>query len=410
MPIPTGANCLFKNDSMSKIIQTLSVIVTLLTASLQQQAQTLNVSVTNLGNNRIQISGMATAPGFSSATGNNTWGTMSLTWRIPKSAATPPLSVSPPPAATAEVTNESTAFTGAAPRNAFDPYGTDLTIFDLTAFGEPDDGYWYFQVNGTTQAVQDIPTGNTVVLYDFKLPGTYNCAGCVELLTTDIPALLNYGISTTSNVYNAGMGIDGTDVLNVVVNNAPLPVEWMYIKALPRDNRVIEVAWATAMEQNNAGFEVERSNDGGRTYHRIATVPGKGNSSTPVYYSITDEAVSANTRYYYRIKQTDLDGRSQYSAITSAALVGGNHFSVQVKPNPVYDVLTLELLSDKKQRVQLVISDVAGRLYKIERAIEVSGTAIRHRIPVSAWPAGTYVAKAITEDGTVQAVKFVISR
>lgn len=395
---------------MKRIIRDLLIIVVLLTVSLLLQAQQLDVTVTNVGSNKIQFMGTATGAGFATSP-NNIWGDMNLTWRIPKTAAIPaPTSPPAPPAApavTPEITGEGTAFTGAAPRDAFND-GLDLSIFDLTSFGGADDGYWYFQVTGTVNTVQDIAAGGTVVLYEFTVPPTWFCPSCVELLTSDVPDLMAAGgISTTSFIHNTGLN---TDVLNLVTNMAPLPVAWLYVKAEPKDNRMIEVKWATASEQNNAGFEVERSDDGGRSWHGIGTVAASGNTNTASYYSFTDEQVAAGIKYYYRIKQTDLDGRVRYSAIATAVLTGGHYFTVVVKPNPVRDRLYMELQSSKKQMAQVVITDMSGKLYRIDRGIKMESVTTRFSCDVAGYPAGMYVAKVIAEDGTVQSVKFMISR
>lgn len=395
---------------MKGIIRVVLIIIVLLSVSLLLQAQRLDVTVANIGYNRIQLMATATGAGFAT-TPNNAWGDMNLTWRIPKTAAvpapTPPPAPPTAPGATPEITAEQTAFTGGAPQDLFTG-GLELAIFDVTTFGGTDDGYWYFQVVGSAQTVQDIAGGTKVLLYEFTTPVQWACASCVELLTTDVPELMNLGgISTTSFIHNGGLN---TDVLNIVTNMAPLPVEWLYMRAEGKNNRYIEVKWATASEQNNAGFEVERSDDKGRTYHSIATVAGRGNTNQPSYYAINDEQVLPGIRYYYRIRQTDLDNRVRYSAIAMATLAGEHYFAVEVKPNPVKDRLNIEIQSPKKQLAQIVITDAAGKLYRIEKGITIESSITRYSCDVAGYPAGMYVAKVIAADGSVQSVKFIISR
>ncbi len=150
---------------MKRIIKNISILAVLVLAFQQQQAQMLDVSVVNAGANKIQFIGTATAPGFD-ATPNNAWGPMNITWRIPKTAAVPPPTVTPSsPSITPEVTGEATAFTGSDPRDFFTG-GLDIAMFDLTTFGKGDDGYWYFQITGTAETVQNISTGGTVLLYE----------------------------------------------------------------------------------------------------------------------------------------------------------------------------------------------------------------------------------------------------
>lgn len=395
---------------MKRIKRDILIIVVLLSVSFLLQAQQLNVTVTNVGSNKVQFMGTATGAGFATSP-NNTWGDMNLTWRMPKTAAipapTPPPAPPAEPTATPEVTAENTAFTGGAPKDVFTG-GLDLAIFDISTFGGTDDGYWYFQVTGTSGSALDIGAGGTVLLYEFTVPPAWSCPGCVELLTADVPDLMTMaGISTTSFIHNAGLN---TDVLNLMTNMAPLPVAWLYVKAEPKNNRLIEVKWATGSEQNNAGFEVERSNDGGRNWHRIGTVPASGSTNTASYYSFNDEQVTAGIKYYYRIRQTDLDGRVRYSSIATAMLTGEHYFTVVVKPNPVRDRLYMELQSSKKQTAQVVITDMSGKLYRIDRGVNIESVATLFSCGVAGYPSGTYIAKVIAEDGTMQSVKFMISR
>lgn len=394
---------------MKRILRDILILVGLLTATLMLQAQQLDVAVTNVGKNKIRLVATATGAGFAAAP-NNAWGDMNITWRIPKTAAVP--APTPPPApptlptATPEVTGETSAFTGTAPQGIFTG-SQELAIFDVTTFGGPDDGYWYFQVTGSAQTVQDIAAGGTVLVYEFTVPEAWACAACVEVLTTDVPDLMTYGgISTTSFIHNGGLN---TDVLRLVTNMAPLPVTWLYIRAEAKENKWIEVKWATSTEHNNAGFDVDRSEDGGRTWRSIGKVTAVGNSSTPSYYSYNDERVAPGIKYYYRIKQTDLDGRTTYSSLAMASVAGGSYFRVAVKPNPVRDRLYLEVQSSKKQTAQVVITDMAGKLYRIERGLRLEEATTRYDCEVAGYPAGMYVAKVIAEDGTVQSVKFIIA-
>ena len=375
----------------------MAITAVLLTGCLSAVSQTLEVAITKVSTNKVQITGTATAPGFAAAPGN-AWSSMNLTWRIPKTAASPAPTVAPP-AITPEVTEEASLFTGASPRDAFNG-GLDLAMFDLSSFGQPDDGFWYFQVTGTTELVQDIATGSSVVLYEFSLPVTWSCGGCVEILTADLPGL---PVSTTSFIDNAGTG---TDVLTLTSNNAPLPVSWLYVNANPKENRSIDVSWATAMEQNNAGFVVERREDG-RQFVAIASVPGKGNSNSASYYSINDAQVIPGVRYYYRIKQTDLDGRVRYSSMVHAT-VPGELFTARVNPNPVKETLNILLQSSEKRTVQILITDVTGRLYEADRQFQVQAGATKYSRNVAHYPAGTYVARIITREGTVRTMKFII--
>ena len=81
-------------------------------------------------------------------------------------------------------------------------------------------------------------------------------------------------------------------------------------------NKTNVLTWATATEQNNSGFEVERSTDG-TSFIKIGLVHGAGNSTSQKEYSFTDSRVIANRTTYYRLKQIDLDNQFEYSNIIS---------------------------------------------------------------------------------------------
>ncbi|WP_169334644.1 hypothetical protein, partial [Mariniradius saccharolyticus] len=56
-----------------------------------------------------------------------------------------------------------------------------------------------------------------------------------------------------------------------------LPVEFNYFDVVfRRENRKVLVTWATAKEWNNSHFEIQRSDDGLKTWKTLDNVPGKG--------------------------------------------------------------------------------------------------------------------------------------
>lgn len=109
----------------------------------------------------------------------------------------------------------------------------------------------------------------------------------------------------------------------------PLPVELLSFTAVPVNNEV-DLNWATASELNNDFFEVQRSVDG-IEFQRIATIDGAGTIQTLSEYQHIDKTPLAN-KSYYRLKQTDFDGRSSYSRIVAVNMA---EVALSVHPNPV---------------------------------------------------------------------------
>lgn len=378
---------------MKRIIKNSSLLAALLLVFQQQQAQVLNVSVNNTGNNVVQIVGTPTAPGFDLGT-SNAWGPMNLTWRIPKSVTTSPAPTVAPPATTPEVTAEASAFTGATPRNAFDG-GLDLSIFDLTAFGQPDDGYWYFQVTGTSETVQNISVGATVVLYEFKVPFQWACPSCVELLTTDVPGL---PISTASFIDNATLG---RDVLNLVTNMAPLPVRFISFEA-SKSGDDVKLAWKVAEEVNVKGYHVERSADG-RSWSTIGFVPFNAAPAAEKLYTYLD-ANPVSPISYYRIRQEDLDGRTKYTDLRFVRF-DREGLEVRLYPVPVTSVLKVNVQSPVNTNAVFRITNVLGTTVQQFKTQLIRGGKTED-INVSMLPAGSYYIE-ITGDRYKWTGKFI---
>jgi hypothetical protein len=375
---------------MKKMRRTIRFAIILLLIAVEQQAQVLEVSVNNVGGNKIQIVGVPTAPGF--VTTNNAWAAMNLTWRIPKSAAIPAPTVAPP-AATPEVTGESTAFTGAAPRNTWNGQ-MDLTIFDMTAFGQPDDNFWYFQVTGTQEAVQDMAAGVPVILYEFTVNYNWICPACVELLTTQVSGI---PYSTVSFIDNASMG---QDVLQIVVNNAPLPVQFMSFDARKVQQQV-QLSWRVSEEANIKTYHVERSGDGVQ-YTSIGSVAPKPAAAFNDY-TFTD-AAPLNNMNYYRIREEDVDGKAMYSVIRMVRMEDA-YFIVSLYPVPVKDELTLKLSNSNNEPAYIRITDVAGRTL-LQRKVQLNTGDNVVKIPVHEWKNGIYFID-VTGTGKQWVGKFV---
>lgn len=94
----------------------------------------------------------------------------------------------------------------------------------------------------------------------------------------------------------------------------PLPVKFVGFSAARKSADVL-VQWATSQEINADFYQVERSEDG-QKWKSIGKVKAAGTTNYTTNYSYTDQNVAQNT-VYYRIKQVDVDGRFEYTAIKS---------------------------------------------------------------------------------------------
>jgi len=131
--------------------------------------------------------------------------------------------------------------------------------------------------------------------------------------------------------WNAGDGIlSGSDTLG---GHGTLPVSWLTIDASLNGKDVL-VNWSTAVETNNEYFYVLRSDDG-QIFNEIGKIDGAGNSTSVIFYAFSDTDPLAGVGYY-KLKQVDYDGTSDFSHTVAVYNPGGNMGidEVKVLPNP----------------------------------------------------------------------------
>src|SRR5690606_36075626 len=101
----------------------------------------------------------------------------------------------------------------------------------------------------------------------------------------------------TVNIEIEGPGIGSQHVL---INAATLPITLVSFQAEAAAGAVY-LAWATATEQDNAQFTVERSADA-QQFTPVLHLPGAGNSGQMPHYTATDDAPLPGVSYY-RLRQ-----------------------------------------------------------------------------------------------------------
>ncbi|MGB0882860.1 MAG: T9SS type A sorting domain-containing protein, partial [Vicingaceae bacterium] len=162
---------------------------------------------------------------------------------------------------------------------------------------------------------------------------------------------------------------------------APLPVELISFNANCLNNEVA-IKWTTASEINNDYFTIERSLDG-INFDKIGNVTGAGNSNSLKDYSWIDEKPLSGSNYY-RLKQTDFDGKFSYSDVKTAGCNENVQFGVY--PNPTSNTVTLSFSSETKIQYQIVSLD--GRVIQ-------DGDFIRNKkLDLSELSNGVYFVRA----------------
>jgi endonuclease I len=249
--------------------------------------------------------------------------------------------------------------------------------------GFPADSTFY-TANADLNLAPQLGSGNYIV-YN----GTGSSITLTNLVqgTTYYYAVVEYnGWYSTSNYQTAGI---------LSSNSTTLPVELTSFTATLEDDYTVLLKWATASEQNNERFFIERSLDGSQ-WETIGTTKGAGNSNTLKRYQYTDNLSlptgqkTDQSTIYYRLKQTDVDGATSYSK-TALVNVHQNDFTnVVLSPNPFTDVLRISYDAPVKGVIIYSIQNLIGETY-VEQTIQVQNEQQIECSGLDQLPAGIYM-------------------
>jgi fibronectin-binding autotransporter adhesin len=171
----------------------------------------------------------------------------------------------------------------------------------------------------------------------------------------------------------------------------------------------VELLWKTATETNNDFFNIEKSKDGEK-FISIGEVDGAGTSKVARSYQFVDENPT-NGKSYYRLKQTDFDGKFKHSNVISIDYDGPELVRISVYPNPTKgsEEITLEIKGLKDiDSLPISIFDQLGRQMN-SADLQVDGTgSVKRTISVEGMADGMYILKMGTTSNHVR--RIVITR
>jgi hypothetical protein len=140
---------------------------------------------------------------------------------------------------------------------------------------------------------------------------------------------------------------------------SPLPVLLKTFTAT-RINNTVELDWVTATEINSSYFTLERSIDG-MNFNLLAKVDAAGSSVTEKKYRYVDHALPGSPYVYYRLSQTDKDGKKQIFGIRKV-FIGNNGFELRVFPTLTTGTLNVEVQGVTSDPMNIRIVDLSGKI------------------------------------------------
>ncbi|UYZ62656.1 T9SS type A sorting domain-containing protein [Hymenobacter weizhouensis] len=148
----------------------------------------------------------------------------------------------------------------------------------------------------------------------------------------------------------------------------------------------VELTWQTATETNSSFFVVERAASATAEFRAVGQVAAAGTSTGPRRYQLLDTDVGSqgSGTWFYRLRQVDADGQTQYSSVVPVRWTPALR-PVAVYPNPATSATAVVRVAGLPagSAHTLTLLDSQGRSLR-------QHLAERAELPVRGLPAGLY--------------------
>ncbi|GAB2811342.1 hypothetical protein GCM10027043_08470 [Ferruginibacter profundus] len=305
--------------------------------------------------------------------------------------------------------------------------------------------YWddnYTDVNGNVQYKLMGVAGSRKLVVEYNLsslsnPGTADKHFQIWLFETSNKIMFVYGagnnlnsgfsaaiaknglsdfisITTTTNTASTVTPNDnnttwpGAGRAYVINGGVVLPVSIVNFSGYKDGNRN-QLQWTTATENNNLGFEVQRSTDG-VNFTAIGFVNSQaqgGNSTRTLNYNFTDNN-PAGSRQYYRFSQVDINNHSKLSNVVR--IDGDKPLVIQVDavfPNPAITTVNVEVNAPAKSKLTVYLVDNAGRI-ALQQDVTVETGKNIIPVDISKLANASYTLKVSTASGNTESFKVMV--
>ncbi|MBS1646780.1 MAG: T9SS type A sorting domain-containing protein [Bacteroidetes bacterium] len=202
-----------------------------------------------------------------------------------------------------------------------------------------------------------------------------------------------------------GVGTDPSIAVDDITLTDPavLPISILSFTAAPQENNV-GIDWVTSTEINNNFFTVERSKDG-VVFEFVTQIKGAGNSTQIKKYMVTDSTPYQGFSYY-RLKQTDYNGKSEAFNIVSVNINSDNKNLFNVFPNPNNGVFTVQYAGGGNT-VSIQIYNTLGSLLMEKEDVITNNN---YSTLLNTLDAGVYVLRCSVDGGNPQVVRLIVQK
>lgn len=218
-----------------------------------------------------------------------------------------------------------------------------------------------------------------------------------------IGANTHYGfVKITWNGFTEPSGTASGTILDWAYESTPLtpivfPIELTSFEYRLNAND-LQLTWHTASETDNAGFEIERS-ENGLKFNTVGWVDGKGTTLEPQTYYYDDKNLREGKTYYYRLRQVDYDGQFEFSPMVTVTVGGKGSFVSEFYPSPADGAAKLDFIATESANWSMVLLDISGKEL-LQRECPISKGENALEFDFSGFANGIYFVKFV--NGTEQ--------
>ncbi len=208
-----------------------------------------------------------------------------------------------------------------------------------------------------------------------------------------------YSVEYVNATNTIRFGTYGRGMWDFVVSNPSMPVDLLLFNVKTTDNQTVTIDWETASEYNNSYFTIEKSTDA-IMFKPIDKIISQGNSTTKQTYQTRDlmPAIGIN---YYRLQQTDKNGKVTYSQTVKVKINTKTIWSLSPNPLPQGRPLNIKMPANAQQ-VSLLLYDLSGKLV---RNLPINGQGL---IYINNLPSGVYYYNFLSKNEITVQGKLVV--
>ncbi|CAN5354572.1 hypothetical protein BH09BAC2_BH09BAC2_16090 [soil metagenome] len=214
------------------------------------------------------------------------------------------------------------------------------------------------------------------------------------------------GSNPTGTLLNGQFG--GSPVTNAgweLVQAAPVPVGIEYLRGM-RNNNSHQLSWkVNAVNSAVVKFQIERSADNRNFAGIYAATVDAQQCAAPFTFNDAQPLPGVN---FYRLKVTDIDGKTSYSAIITVLNKTAGFELISVTPNPVMQsgLATVNISSAVSGTLEISVYDQRGLkvIAKSEKLIAGNNTI---NLNTAILASGAYTISCATADGSVKNIQFI---